>query len=115
MVPLPRDGFVAAHDPTHLPVMSTVGATVGGPTPPAHPPTASIASTIRAPQRIVMVSLPFFAVDWSLPDHPDFYHRSVITSVGEVPDAGTVVGSGDPADWDSEVGGSCSIRWMKHR
>src|SRR5262245_7430460 len=44
IAPLPRAGFVATHVPTHLPVMSTVGATVAGPTPLAQP---AVASTTR--------------------------------------------------------------------
>src|SRR5262249_11371104 len=39
IVPLPRAGFVATQDPTHLPVLWPVGAIGGGPMPPAHPPT----------------------------------------------------------------------------
>src|SRR6266511_969152 len=58
IAPLPRLGLLAAHVPTHLPVTSTVGATVAGPTPPAHPAPASTTRTIIITTGFFMADLP---------------------------------------------------------
>src|SRR6266542_1973912 len=59
IAPLPRLGLLATHVPTHLPVTSTVGAVVAGPTPPAHPPAASTTRTTMTAERLFMTDLLF--------------------------------------------------------
>src|SRR5262249_28497393 len=54
IVPLASAGLVVAHEPTHLLVVSLVGATVSGPTPPTHPPTPSITTLIVITENLFM-------------------------------------------------------------
>src|SRR5262245_57827092 len=55
--PPPRLALVAVHVPTHLPVTSTVGATVAGPRPPAHPAITSSVKPVITNAALFMVVL----------------------------------------------------------